>query len=67
MFVVSGVEVSLVAGAAPVALGLTGQLHGSKSIGELIVDSPRALICTHVRLPTALTAVLSSHVAEWVV
>jgi len=63
----SGREGQLVAGAAPSALGLTRQLDSSKTIGEVIVDGPRALVGTHVRLSTTLTAVLSSHVTQWVV
>jgi hypothetical protein len=60
-------QLLLVAGTTPVTLSLARQLHGSETVSELIIDSPRALVRAHICLSTALTGVLSSHVGEWVV
>jgi hypothetical protein len=65
--IASSLANSLVAGAAPSVLSLPSQLHSGESVRQVVIDGPWTLVCTHVRLTSALASILRGHVGERVV
>jgi hypothetical protein len=57
----------LVTGTAPSVLSLPSQLYSGKSVRQIIIDGPWALICAHICLAPILASVLRGHVGERVV
>ena len=58
---------SLIAGTAPRRLGSASELDSSETVGEAVIDSPRALVSAHEGSATRFATVFGCHIGKRVI